>query len=237
MKLSLNKLKLRQEIDRFEALHWGVFFFLLLGGLYQSISHGGWLTFLIQATFLLFFFFFLRKLLRGLYYSYWTFTGFLGVFIIVQISQASFWEFSFFSYLTSLALLVSEAYLLWSPIFYPIVSWWEYDFRYRDDLKVRVSVDDITFDGRLTDLRRDAGCVAIFKELEIGKEIIIEPLHTFKEVSFKAEIMSKRQYSLGRPHNYGVKFQTENNKALFDKFCIFWKKERKEKLSKKFKNE
>jgi hypothetical protein len=237
MKLSLNKLKLKQDIDRFEVLHWGVFFFLLLGALYQCVSHGGWFLFLIQVCFFTFFFFFLRKLLRDLYYSFWTFTGLLAIFLVFKIVRVDFWEFSFFSYLTSLSLLATEAYLLWTPIFYPMISWWEYDFRYRDDLRVKVTIDDETFDGRLTDLRRQAGCVAIFKEIEIGKEILIEPFDSFQEVSFTAEVMSKRQYSLGRPYNYGVKFDIEQNEALFNQFCLFWKNERQDKLLKKFKNE
>jgi hypothetical protein len=237
MKLSLNKLKLKQDIDRFEVLHWGVFFFLLLGGLYQTLSSGAWFYFLFQVVFFSLYFFFLRKLLRGLYYSFWTFTGFLSLFLIFKIFTSSFWEFSFFSFLTSLALLFTEAYLLWTPIFYPVVSWWEYDFRYRDDLKVKVTIDGETVDGRLTDLRRGAGCVAVFKEVKIGKEVLIEPFESFQEVSFKAEVMSKRQYSLGRPHNYGVKFEVENDEALFNQFCMFWKNERRAKLLKKFKNE
>ena len=233
MKLSLNKLKLKQDIDRFEVLHWGVFFFLLLGALYQCVSHGGWFLFLIQVCFFTFFFFFLRKLLRDLYYSFWTFTGLLAIFLVFKIVRVDFWEFSFFSYLTSLSLLATEAYLLWTPIFYPMISWWEYDFRYRNDLKVKAIVDAQEIEGRLTDLRKGAGCISLFKELKVGEYVHIE-LEDGK--SFKVEIMSKRYYSLGRPLSYGVRFELveESEKQEFRLFSKFWRNSRKQKRKEKF---
>lgn len=239
MKLALDKIKLRSEIDRFEILHWGVFFFLFLAIFYEAIEFGRWVEFLIETIFFTGYFFFVRRLLKRLSYSFWPFLGILFAFLIFKLFNQPFWSFSFLCYFLASGLLIMESYHLWTPIFYPIVSWWEYDFRYRDDLKVQVHWNDEKFEGRLTDLRRNAGCVASFKDLKLGEKIQIHPFQDFDKVAFDAEIMSKRKYSIGRPFNYGVKFSVYDMKdataeRMYKNFCSFWKDERKNKLKKKF---
>ncbi len=239
MKLLINRLKLKQEIDRTEVLHWGIFFFLVLGFFYEAARESTWLS-LIGALFVSSgYFYLLFRLLKRLYYSFWTFVGILALFLVLKIFGQPFFSMSFVAYLTSLVLLGILSYSLWSPIFYPIVSWWEYDFRYRDDLKIKVEFEDEKSDGRLTDLRRQAGCVASFKDFKLGEVLTIEPFDELKAMRFKVEIMSKRKYSVGRPFNYGVRFllEKDGDTSLFHNFVKFWKNERKLKLKKKFKNE
>lgn len=239
VKLDINKLKLKQEIDRTEVLHWGVFFFLLLGFFYEASRNSEWFSFIGATLFSSFFFYVLHRLFKRLYYSFWTFAGITALFLLIKIFSQPFFSMSFVAYATSLLLLGLLSYSLWTPIFYPIVSWWEYDFRYRDDLKIKVIYDEDKSDGRLTDLRRGAGCVASFKDFKLGDTFVIEPFDDLKDMKFKVEVMSKRKYSIGRPFNYGVKFLLEDSSAqsLFTNFVKFWKNERKIKLKKKFKNE
>lgn len=242
MKLALHKIKLRSEIDRLEVLHWGIFFFLFLALFYEVVEFGNWFEFLIETTFFVGFFFFVRRLFKRLYYSFWFFTGLMFGFFLLKLFNQPFWSFSFLCYFLASVLLIMEAYHLWTPIFYPIVSWWEYDFRYRDDLKVQLICGGDKFEGRLTDLRRNAGCVACFKDLKMGETIKIHPFQDFDKVAFEAEIMSKRKYSIGRPFNYGVKFKVYNmdnptSERMYKNFCLFWKDERKNKLKKKFTRE
>jgi len=239
MKLSLNYLKLKQEIDRHEVLTWGIFFFLFLGFFYEAMESGAWFTLILNVAFFTIYLTFLKKLLKRLFYSFWTFLGLLGFFIILKAFDQSLFSLSFFSFIASGFLVGLQAYSLWTPIFYPVVSWWEYDFRYRDDLKITVKKDEVSLEGRLTDLRRQAGCVALFKELALGEIITIEPFGELTNMQFKAEIMSRRKYSFGRPFNYGVKFILDENSddAVFKSFVAFWKSERKLKQKKKFKSE
>lgn len=239
MKLIINKLKLKQEIDRTEVLHWGIFFFLILGFFYEAARESTWFSLVWAVVFSSGYFFLIFRLLKRLYYSFWTFVGILAMFLVFKLFGQPIFSMSFVAYGTSMALLGILAYSLWTPIFYPVVSWWEYDFRYRDDLKIKVEKDDEKSDGRLTDLRRQAGCVASFKDFNLGEILTIEPFDDLKTMRFKVEVMSKRKYSVGRPFNYGVRFILDNNSdtSLFYSFVKFWKSERKLKLKKKFKNE
>jgi hypothetical protein len=239
VKLLINRLKLKQEIDRTEVLHWGIFFFLVLGFFYEATRESAWLALVGALIVSSGYFYLLSRLLKRLYYSFWTFVGLLAVFLLFKVFGQPFFSMSFVAYLTSLILLGILSYSLWTPIFYPIVSWWEYDFRYRDDLKIKVEFKDEKSDGRLTDLRRQAGCVASFKDFKLGEVLTIEPFDELKTMRFKVEIMSKRKYSVGRPYNYGVRFllEKDGDTSLFQNFVKFWKNERKLKLKKKFKNE
>jgi len=239
MKLDLNKLKLKQEIDRNGVFVWGALFFGLLGISYQNRGSSTWLGLFLEAAFFVIYLLFLNRLQKNLSYSFWSFLIIFLIYLLAKIVGGAILSTSSLAFTFSFILLFSVAYSLWSPIFYPIVSWWEYDFRYRDDLKVKVKLNNKVFDGRLTDLRKEAGCIASFENLIIGEEVDIEPFEDLESVSFKAEIMSKRKYSLGRPYNYGVRFLLEEGSGhhLFKNFVKFWKNERKLKMKKKFKNE
>lgn len=128
---------------------------------------------------------------------------------------------------------------LHDPIYYPIVSWWEYDFRYRDDVRVKVSTSEQKeLDGRLTDIRRQAGCLSLFESLRVGDELELTSIDGLSFRKFIVRIMSKRETSFGRPLNYGVKFVLGDSQERldFDKFCDFWKNERKDKIRQKFQN-
>jgi hypothetical protein len=239
VKLIINKLRLKQEIDRSEILNWGIFFFLLLAFFYEAVRESSWFSLILAIFISTGYFYLLARLLKRLYYSFWPFLGFLSLFLILKIFYQPFFSMSFVAYSAALFLLVIQAYSLWTPIFYPIVSWWEYDFRYRDDLKINVLIKDEKSDGRLTDLRRGAGCIASFKDFKLGETLKIEPFDDLESMKFKVEVMSKRKYSVGRPYNYGVRFILDDpsDVSVFSNFVKFWKSERKLKQKKKFKNE
>lgn len=239
MKLNINKLRLKQEIDRSEILNWGVFFFLLLGFFYEAVRESSWFSLVFAILISSAYFYLLSRLLKRLYYSFWSFLGLLALFLMFKVFSQPLFSMSLVAYFTALFLLGLQAYSLWTPILYPIVSWWEYDFRYRDDLKINVLVNDDKSEGRLTDIRRGAGCVASFRDFKLGEFLTIEPFDDLVNMKFRVEIMSKRKYSVGRPFNYGVRFildETEDAN-VFASFVKFWKSERRLKQKKKFKNE
>jgi hypothetical protein len=140
-------------------------------------------------------------------------------------------------YILIFAILALECYLVSSPIFYPRVSWWEYDFRYRGDLKVRITHKNVCFEGRLTDLRRGAGCVVLFEDLANGEDIEIELVESSSyQVKLKGEIVSKREPVIGRGITYGLRleFDHEIDRKAFLEFSREWQEDRRKKKSLKF---
>lgn len=173
------------------------------------------------------------------YYTYWTFSALLFFYLLFKIYEQFFVldnEHIGILYLISTLILVFKMYLLSSPIYYPQVSWWEYDFRYRDDLKIMVKSGENEFAARLTDLRRLAGCVAVFEELKLGDEIVINATMDEDNVMLRGIVMSKRRDVIGRPIIYGVqfKFDSKSNKKRYIRLERLWKKQKNNKRKLKF---
>lgn len=196
-------------------------------------------TLIILAAALVYYQFYLQTV-KNIYYTFWTFSFLLIIYLLINLYTSVFvYSAPSLFYIHALALMfvMVEIYILSSPIYYPIVNWWEYDFRFRYDLKVRIRIPEEDWtEVRLTDLRRGAGCVASFDEYEEGAVLEIATEMEGELTEFKIEVMSKRQYSVGRPFHYGVKFflPTKENKKKFSKFQNFWRKRKKEKTLLKF---
>ncbi len=179
------------------------------------------------------------KTIKHRYYTYWTFSALLFIYILFKINEQFFVTHHThigILYLTSCILLILKMYILSSPIYYPRVSWWEYDFRYRDDLKIKVKSEESEFDARLTDLRRYAGCVGLFEELKLGDEILITAKVDDVSVNLRGQVMSKRRDLIGRPLIYGVmfKFDSRGNKKRYIQLVRLWQKEKNNKRRLKF---
>ena len=173
------------------------------------------------------------------YYTYWSFSFLLFFYLLFKIYEQFFIldnDHIGILYLVSTLLLVFKMYLLSSPIYYPQVSWWEYDFRYRDDLKISIKSGEHDFAARLTDLRRQAGCVACFSELKLGEEIVINAALDEDNVLLRGVVMSKRRDVIGRPLIYGVqfKFDSQSNKKRYIRLVRLWKKQKNNKRKMKF---
>nr|BDT26586.1 PilZ domain-containing protein [Bacteriovorax sp. HI3] len=173
------------------------------------------------------------------YYTYWSFSALLFCYLLFKIYEQFYIldnEHIGILYLISTLILVFKMYLLSSPIYYPVVSWWEYDFRYRDDLKISIKSGENEFAARLTDLRRQAGCVASFSELKLGEEIVINAALDEDNVLLRGVVMSKRRDVIGRPIIYGVqfKFDSKSNKKRYIHLERLWKKQKNNKRKMKF---
>lgn len=179
------------------------------------------------------------KTIKHRYYTYWSFSIILFFYILFKIHEQFYilhHSHIGILYLISSLILILKMYFLSSPIYYPRVSWWEYDFRYRDDLKINVKVNELEYVARLTDLRRLAGCVALFEELKLGDEIIIMAKVDDVSVSLRGQVMSKRKDLIGRPLIYGVqfKFDSRSNKKRYIQLVRLWKREKNNKRRLKF---
>lgn len=179
--------------------------------------------------------------IKNRYYTYWTFSVLLFIHLFYKAYEQYFIHphaHIGFLYLTAVLILLLKMYILSSPIYYPQVSWWEYDFRYRDDLKITVRADEMEAPARLTDLRRHAGCVAMFKELKLGQDIIVTANMDEGNVLLRGQVMSKRRDLIGRPLIYGVqfKFDSRSNKKRYGQLEALWKKQKDSKKKMKFAN-
>lgn len=179
------------------------------------------------------------KTIKHRYYTYWTFSFTLFAYLLYKIYEQVYVldnEHIGALYFISALMLIVKMYLLSSPIYYPQVTWWEYDFRYRDDLKIKVKVSEKEFKARLTDLRRHAGCVAMFEDIKPGSEINISAALDEDAVHLKGIVMSKRREVIGRPLIYGVqfKFDSRSNKKRYVALERLWKKQKNSKKKMKF---
>lgn len=237
--IDLSNLKIRQDIDRVHLLQWGHFSILLMAFVVEGILNVELLSMLFKVFFALVFYKLFFKTLRDLYYSFWTFSITLSLFIIGNLYSIITLQSNlqlFYLYLISFIILSVQMYILLSPIYYPRVSWWEYDFRYRDDLKVKLNLEEVKSEARLTDLRRGAGCLSSFVDIEVGKTVTVLATNGVKEFSFLVEVMSRRQYSLGRPASHGVRFvfNDEYLEGDYDEFYSYWIKEKMAKSKTRF---
>lgn len=236
MRIALNYLKIKEDYNRLEILHWGHFAFVFLAMTLELFSGLGFLNWIVTCGLLIIFYRLFSITKRELFYSFWSFSLILILFFLDKII------FEFHEsleikllYSIGLTLLLVEIYILSSPIYYPRVSWWEYDFRYRTDLKVLIRKEKVETEARVTDLRRNAGCIASFEEFKVGEDFEIESNKYF-EGPLKVEIVSKRIYSLGRPYSYGVKFtlDSEEKKNSYADLLNIWRNETLQRKQRKF---
>jgi hypothetical protein len=174
--------------------------------------------------------------IKNRYYTYWSLSVALAIYLVIKINEQFFvmdrphmgWLYVFAE-----AVLFINMFLLSSPIYYPIVSWWEYDFRFRDDLKIHVKLEEVEeeFEGRLTDLRRHAGCVSAFQEYKIGDVVFVKATVDGESATLKGVVMSKRREYFGRAWNYGVQFKFDSKMARkrYERLGNLWIKEKNTK--------
>lgn len=184
--------------------------------------------FLVRVILILYFYSLYKKTLQNLLYTFWSFTFFCAIFFAIGVVQNSLGEIRpelLVFYSLGLALLMVEAYIMGSPIYFPRVRWWEYDFRYRGDLKIEVIHADRPFQGRLMDVRRSAGGLILFEEFELKDKLLIKVVLPDREVRLPARIFSKREPVVGRGVHYGVGFELESpfEKRTYALLRKFWK--------------
>lgn len=196
-------------------------------------------SFIFQLVLLLFTYNFYYKALANLYYSYWNISFILVIYYLVSMTrnflviESPAIGILFF---ISLILLLFACYIISSPLYYPRVHWWEYDFRFRADIRCMVEIDSHQFRGRLSDLRRGAACLELFSHAHIGQPILINLEILNQNFTLYAEIRSKREPILGRSIIYGVKFTNIDleQKQRLRLLTNYWHESKKIKIRNKF---
>jgi hypothetical protein len=235
MKINLQSLRLKNDVHRTRLLHALHLFFVSLFVFARFLNGtSGFLWTLLSFALVLIYYNFFWKTIKNLYYTFWTFSSLLLIFIFFQIYFVEFHSATY-SLLLAAIFLIAEMYVLSSPIYYPVVNWWDYDFRFRYDLPLKTKIAETEVEGRLTDLRRRAACIVLFEDISVGERLDLEM--QFDEHRFipTIEIMSKRQYSLGRPFHYGVSFRFNDNFSLndYNQLLALWSRRRKLKQTQK----
>jgi hypothetical protein len=217
-------------------------FFIFILSLITSIQERSVfeLSYLIELILLGLGFNFYFKAQRHQNYAYWTIS--LGVFIylLLDILRYTFIDYNilvlYISFL-SLIFLFINFYVMSSPLFFPRVQWWEYDFRYRGDLKSIVNFDGKPLNSRLTDLRRNCACVEGFDFIPLESNVSFEVEYDNKSYVLEGKLKTIRNIVPGRPFRYGIKFnfKKDESKRNYQQLLTIWKKNKQVKLRNKFK--
>ena len=169
-------------------------------------------------------------------YGFWGFSFLIGLYIFQKLLYFTFIEYNiliiYFSILAGIFLLIN-GYIMSSPLYYPRVSWWEYDFRYRGELKGKGHFSGVDFNLRLSDLRRNCASIIVFEPLPLGGDISIDILFGDKCYKLKGIIKTLREVIPGRPITYGVVLD-EGFGEEKSELRKLWHKKKKANLRQKF---
>lgn len=177
--------------------------------------------------------------LSNLFYSYWNISLILGIFYLVSLTR----NFLVIGhpmigvlYLLSFVFLLCACYIVSSPLYYPRFHWWEYDFRFRADIRCWVELDGKQYRGRLSDLRRGAACLELFQGTSVGHPILVNVEILNQNFTLYAEVRSKREPIIGRSIIYGIKFINSDleQKQRLKFLSNYWNESKKIKIRNKF---
>jgi hypothetical protein len=236
-----SKFNLQNSYDKVKFLTVLQFILVLVGFVSEALITHSVLnfSFIFQLILLLVTFNFYYNALSNLFYSYWNISFILGIYYLVAMTR-NFLVVGHpligLLFFFSLMFLFSACYIISSPLYYPRVHWWEYDFRFRADIRCWVEVDGQQFKGRLSDLRRGAACLELFNHIPVGHSIQINLEILNQNFTLFAEIRSKRETIIGRSIVYGVKF-INNDLELRQRLRLltnYWHESKKIKIRNKF---
>lgn len=239
--LRLPRYNLQNSYDKVKFLTLLQFAFVLMAFIAEAISTKSilYFSFFFQFAILLAIFNFYFKALSHLYYSFWNISFILFIYYLVSmIRNLTISEHVMigFLYCLSLACLIMACYIISSPLYYPRVNWWEYDFRFRADIRCWADIDGQQYRGRLSDLRRGAACLELFHHMPVNQPLQIHVEVMNQNFTLFAEVRSKREPILGRSIIYGIKFVNHDleQKQRMKLLTNYWRENKKIKIRNKF---
>lgn len=225
MRLIFERFQLRKDFDTLNFLRRSLLALGILGLVIEFFSgYLGWsMVFVLPALYFLY-----RMLYQTcdkFYYSYWSFNVILFIYILWSLYKSlMIYGNSILSYVYTLMLFANgiKTYILSSPIYFPIVNWWEYDFRYRRDLPIQIKLAEKEFEGRIIDFRREAAGIQSFEHFKAGDRVEISFAGDLDGPNLKGDIYSIRKYSFGRPYIIGVKFDLVGSEGRYHQILKYW---------------
>lgn len=172
-------------------------------------------------------------------YAFWGVSLVIGLYLVKNILNFTFVDYNIFVlYIAFLAMLFLgiNCFVMSSPLYYPRVQWWEYDFRYRGELKGTLVLDDKNFDVRVSDLRRECVSILSFEQIELGAEVKAEIPFGQKLFNITGKVHTKREVIPGRPIHYGVKIKLSNSteRKNLTELKKVWNLQKKANIRRKF---
>lgn len=235
------KLNLQNSYDKVKFLTILQFVFVIVAFVSEALVTQSVLnfSFIFQFILLLVSYNFYYTALNNLYYSYWNMSLIFGIYYLVSMSR----NFLIlenpmigFLFLLSFFFILFACYIISSPLYYPRFHWWEYDFRFRADIRCWIEVDGKQFRGRLSDMRRGAACLELFHSMPVGHPILISVEILNQNFILSGEVRSKREPIIGRSIVYGVKFVNQDieQKQRLKFLTHYWNETKKIKIRNKF---
>lgn len=228
MRLLIERLQLRKDFDTLNFLKRSLAGLGLAGLIIEIfLGYSGW-GILIVFPALYFLYRMLHQTFERFYYSYWVFNIMLFSYILWSLYKSLLvYGNSILSYVYTLMLFANgiKTYIISSPIYFPIVNWWEYDFRYRRDIPILIKSGSSDFEGRIIDFRREAAGIQSFQKFEPGDSVEIHFNEELEGPNLKGDIYSVRKYSFGRPYVLGVKFDLRGSEGRYQQVLKFWQEQ------------
>lgn len=196
-------------------------------------------NFVLELVALFFLLRFYRHAQRNRNYAFWGYTILLALYLFIHILHFSFVDQNIFvlyvAILSSLFLLIN-CLVMSSPLYYPRVQWWEYDFRYRGDLKGTVKRAGEEFDARMVDLRREAMSVLAFDSISLNQEIVVAIPYGNSLYELKGKVKTIREDVAGRPISYGLELilKDDKSKKSYHELFKLWNMHKKVNIRRKF---
>jgi hypothetical protein len=237
----IKKFNLQNSYDKVKFITLVQFVLVALGFTAEAIVTQSLLNFttLFQFALLLIIFNFFYRALTNLFSSYWNISFILAFYYVVSAGRNLLiigHPFIGLTFVLSFILLLIAGYIISSPLYYPRFTWWEYDFRFRADIRCFAEVDGSQYPARLSDLRRGAACMELFTHIPVGQVVQIHTEILNQNFTFSAEVRSKREPIIGRSNVYGVKFVNNDleQKQRLRFLANYWRESKKIKIRNKF---
>ncbi len=234
------KLNLQNSYDKVKFLTILQFVLVLFGYVFESIATRQvfYFSFIVQFILILVAFNFYYNALTNLFYSFWNLSLIFTIYYLISMMRNFLADQPMIGslFVISLMFLLVACFIISSPLYYPRVNWWEYDFRFRADIRCSVEVDGHQYKGRLSDLRRGAACLELFHHATVGQPIQINLEILNQNFTLHADIRSRREPIIGRSMVYGVKFMNSDleQKQRLKFLTNYWKESKKIKIRNKF---
>lgn len=206
MILHLSKIVEASSVKRIHKLLTLSMTLAFLSELVSFASLGGFFSALIFSLLWLAYYGLLFRALRKMLYSFLTLTivGILLHSLFMAYAIYTNNQIGLFISIVNTLLMFLLVYRVSRPIFFPKINWTEYDFRYRNDRRVKILKEDEVIEvGRLYDLRRGEAALQCFNELELDQTYSLEDEDGEEIGSIK--VLSQRITLLGRPITHGIK--------------------------------
>lgn len=172
-------------------------------------------------------------------YALWGFTAVIAIYLMLRVLHFTFVNYDplilNIAFLAGL-FLMTNGYFMSSPLYFPRIQWWEYDFRYRGELSAVIRIDEDEYEGRVADLRRNCLSILSFEKFNLGQLLKIEIPFGQNVYKVQGILKTSREDIPGRPIRYGLAlvFGAETDRKEHMELKRIWKLNKKANIRRKF---